>query len=82
MTEPIEVGWAKCQVCEQHMQPGGSCGIAEWDGGYKRVPHDGQSNCRDCNVKPGGVHHYRCCVERCSGCKVRQAMTCGCVEGN
>jgi hypothetical protein len=34
-------------------------------------------DCHDCAVKPGGLHHAGCDVERCPRCH-RQLITCDC----
>jgi hypothetical protein len=38
---------------------------------------DADHRCHDCNVAPGGIHHFGCDVERCPRCD-GQLICCDC----
>jgi len=77
-----------CQDCNKDMRTGSSCvplklhyknkTISRIRYGQEKSDWGAKSgmNCGDCNVKPGGYHHYGCDVQRCP-IDGRQLMSCG-----
>lgn len=62
-----------CDCCTQEMS----------DEATESCEHDvdpnvieGTERCPDCNVKPGGTHHWGCDMERCSVCDAQKIMGC------
>lgn len=60
--------------CNQHPMLGGMAPIPY---GYEYRMGIIVNCCHDCNVAPGGVHHWGCDVEECPKCH-GQLISCGC----
>jgi hypothetical protein len=76
-----EMSDASVMTCE------GNTSIEYPDGEVRQpVPYDPKSihapnwyRCPDCNVAPGGIHHYNCDQEQCPRCG-GQLINCDCFE--
>jgi hypothetical protein len=76
-----------CVACREEMQDATTCELRTLviDGhSLKRVAYGEEAEwvtadrpCDDCAVKPGGIHHYLCDMERCPNCG-GQLIGCGC----
>lgn len=65
---------AICDGCDQEMKTADSC-ISDGT----EVETYGDQRCHDCNVAPGGTHHWGCDTERCTVCK-GQLLVCACED--
>jgi hypothetical protein len=82
---------AKCVACGKEMRTGESCSeeiIHLADGDYPRIALGAEgdewwlgtpvpSECHDCAVQQGGIHHAGCDMEMCPRCS-GQFLGCGC----
>jgi hypothetical protein len=70
---------AICDWCNQEMQTGLSCMVKTYliaGEVFTRIPSD-DTQCHDCGIPDGALHHPGCDVERCPKCH-GQAIGCGC----
>jgi hypothetical protein len=73
---------AICDYCKREMQTAKGCTYthAKKVKGKKlakRIVHNMDEKCHDCNAIKGQPHHPGCDMERCPWCK-DQAITCNC----
>jgi len=74
---------ATCPDCHREMRLASSCVttvvLALGDERFDRVryPETAADRCDACGVKPGGVHHFGCDMERCPGCGGQLIMCAG-----
>lgn len=74
---------AVCPDCRREMRLAPSCVttvvLALGDKTFDRVPHPASAaeGCDSCGVKPGGVHHFGCDMERCPSCGGQLLMCAG-----
>lgn len=76
---------AKCSSCKQEMMDNVGCTITHFNDfpdkiSRARIPN-GEDPCHDCKCPPGTLHHPGCDMERCPKCE-RQALSCGCCDGD
>jgi len=78
----------KCQDCGQEMLEAESCTkgwlMVQFSSAQLLAPRnttyfDNNTRCHDCGIlnKPGNIHHFGCCMERCPMCG-GQLISCGC----
>ena len=70
-----------CRYCKNEMSLGMGCKdpvVVFGETSYKRLP--ATKKCPDCNVNPGGIHHYGCDIEKCPKCG-GQLLSCPCWVG-
>jgi hypothetical protein len=75
---------AKCEDCQREMKLAPSCiALPMLIAGrpYQRIPNAASAHgrCDGCGVKPGGIHHMGCDLERCPRCN-GQLIMCECSE--
>jgi hypothetical protein len=74
---------AACPDCQREMHLASSCVttfvVVVGDKTFDRVRHPAAASdrCDSCGVKPGGVHHFGCDMERCPGCAGQLIMCTG-----
>jgi hypothetical protein len=69
---------AVCAWCGREMSTGASCTEGTLHSGGVVWPlSPATSRCHDCGVRPGGLHHPGCDMQRCPRCG-GQLISCGC----
>ena len=74
---------AKCPDCQREMRLAPSCvadfAVVVGDKTFDRIRHPtaAAARCDACGVKPGGVHHFGCDMERCPSCDGQLIMCAG-----
>jgi hypothetical protein len=74
---------ATCPDCKREKRLAPSCvtdfAVVVGEKTFERIRHPASAadRCDDCGVKPGGVHHFGCDMERCPSCGGQLIMCAG-----